>query len=73
MKIKNKLDYVTKKQFFFRCILMLRYAWMLGDSNMINVNIFGLLTNMIYMIFYYHYTSNTVLSLIIIKIYLIYN
>ncbi|KAG5343342.1 SWET1 protein, partial [Acromyrmex charruanus] len=41
------------------CILMLRYAWMLGDSNMINVNIFGLLTNMIYMIIYYYYAPNT--------------
>ncbi|XP_011637270.1 sugar transporter SWEET1 [Pogonomyrmex barbatus] len=37
---------------------MLRYAWMLQDSNMINVNIFGLLTNVIYMIVYYYYTSN---------------
>ncbi|KYQ55391.1 hypothetical protein ALC60_05760 [Trachymyrmex zeteki] len=45
--------------YFFRCILMLRYAWMLGDSNMINVNIFGLLTNMIYMIIYYYYAPNT--------------
>lgn len=41
------------------CILMLRYAWMLNDSTMINVNIFGLLTNMIYMIIYYHYAPNT--------------
>ncbi|KYN40929.1 RAG1-activating protein 1 like protein [Trachymyrmex septentrionalis] len=41
------------------CILMLRYAWMLGDSIMINVNIFGLLTNMIYMIIYYYYAPNT--------------
>ncbi|XP_036148518.1 uncharacterized protein LOC105838908 isoform X2 [Monomorium pharaonis] len=40
-------------------ILMLRYAWMLDDSNMINVNIFGLLTNVIYMIIYYHYAPNT--------------
>lgn len=41
------------------CILMLRYAWMLDDSTMINVNVFGLLTNMIYMIIYYHYAPNT--------------
>ncbi|XP_011870202.1 PREDICTED: sugar transporter SWEET1 [Vollenhovia emeryi] len=41
------------------CILMLRYAWMLDDSNMINVNIFGLLTNVIYMIIYYLYAPNT--------------
>ncbi|XP_025996653.1 sugar transporter SWEET1 [Solenopsis invicta] len=40
-------------------ILMLQYAWMLGDSNMINVNVFGLLTNMIYMIIYYYYAPNT--------------
>lgn len=44
---------------------MLRYAWMLGDSNMINVNIFGLLTNMIYMLIYYHYAPNMVLALIL--------
>jgi len=42
---------------------MLRYAWILGDSNMINVNVFGLLTNMIYMIIYYHYAPNTVFLL----------
>ncbi|KAL0116525.1 hypothetical protein PUN28_009886 [Cardiocondyla obscurior] len=41
------------------CILMLRYAWMLDDSNMINVNIFGLLTNVAYMMVYYYYTPNT--------------
>jgi len=41
------------------CILMLRYAWILGDSNMININVFGLLINMIYMIIYYHYAPNT--------------
>jgi len=51
---------------------MLRYAWMLGDSNMINVNIFGLLTNMIYMIIYYYYAPNTVLYLTI-ETYLICN
>jgi len=42
---------------------MLRYALILGDSNMINVNVFGLLTNMIYMIIYYHYAPNTVFLL----------
>lgn len=41
------------------CILMLRYALMLDDSTMINVNVFGLLINIIYMIVYYYYTSNT--------------
>ncbi|XP_024870353.1 sugar transporter SWEET1 [Temnothorax curvispinosus] len=41
------------------CILMLRHAWMLGDSNMINANIFGLLTSTIYMIIYYRYAPNT--------------
>lgn len=45
---------------FFRCILMLRYALMLNDSTMINVNVFGLLTNIIYMIVYYYYAPNTV-------------
>ncbi|GAB1869538.1 Sugar transporter SWEET [Camponotus japonicus] len=48
------------------CILMLRYALMLNDSTMINVNIFGLSTNVIYMIVYYYYAPNTgeVLTLI---------
>lgn len=41
------------------CILMLRYALMLNDSTMINVNIFGLLTNIFYMIVYYYYAPNT--------------
>lgn len=41
------------------CILMLRYALMLNDSTMINVNVFGLLTNIIYMIVYYYYAPNT--------------
>ncbi|XP_070171275.1 sugar transporter SWEET1 isoform X2 [Polyergus mexicanus] len=41
------------------CILMLRYALMLNDATMINVNIFGLLTNIIYMIVYYYYAPNT--------------
>ncbi|XP_072755486.1 sugar transporter SWEET1 [Anoplolepis gracilipes] len=40
------------------CILMLRYALMLNDSTMINVNVFGLLTNIIYMIVYYYYAPN---------------
>jgi len=39
---------------------MLRYALMLNDSTMINVNIFGLSTNVIYMIVYYYYAPNTV-------------
>ncbi|XP_014468054.1 PREDICTED: sugar transporter SWEET1-like [Dinoponera quadriceps] len=48
------------------CILMLRYAWILDDSAMINVNIFGVVTNTIYMAVYYYYASNTknVLNLI---------
>ncbi|XP_029177237.1 sugar transporter SWEET1 [Nylanderia fulva] len=41
------------------CILMLRYALMLSDSTMINVNVFGLLTNIIYMTVYYYYAPNT--------------
>ena len=41
------------------CILMLRYALMLNDSTMINVNVFGLLINIIYMIVYYYYAPNT--------------
>lgn len=39
---------------------MLRYALMLNDSTMINVNVFGLLINIIYMIVYYYYAPNTV-------------
>ncbi|XP_029662293.1 sugar transporter SWEET1 [Formica exsecta] len=41
------------------CILMLRYALMLNDATMINVNIFGLLINIIYSIVYYYYAPNT--------------
>ncbi|KAH0955279.1 hypothetical protein HN011_001150 [Eciton burchellii] len=41
------------------CILMLRYALILNDIAMINVNVFGLITNIIYMIIYYYYASNT--------------
>ncbi|XP_012226760.1 sugar transporter SWEET1 isoform X1 [Linepithema humile] len=41
------------------CILMLRYALMLGDFTMIVVNLFGLATSLSYMIWYYHFTSNT--------------
>lgn len=41
------------------CILMLRYAWMLGDPAMININIFGLLTNTAYMAVYYYYSPHT--------------
>lgn len=50
---------------------MLRYALMLNDPTMINVNIFGLLTNIIYMIVYYYYAPNTVSDKVFIKICLI--
>ncbi|XP_014475793.1 PREDICTED: sugar transporter SWEET1-like isoform X2 [Dinoponera quadriceps] len=40
------------------CILMLRYAWMLGDPAMINVNVFGVVTNAAYMTVYYYYAPN---------------
>ncbi|XP_012282802.1 sugar transporter SWEET1 [Orussus abietinus] len=40
------------------CILMLQYALILGDQNMINVNICGLLLNLLYVIFYYLYSPN---------------
>ncbi|KAK2580355.1 hypothetical protein KPH14_001251 [Odynerus spinipes] len=41
------------------CILMLRYAWILGDPAMINVNVFGLLANTLYMAVYYYYSPRT--------------
>lgn len=39
------------------CLLMLRYALILGDEAMISVNVFGLVTNTLYMIVYYFYTE----------------
>ncbi|KAG6800640.1 sugar transporter SWEET1 [Apis mellifera caucasica] len=41
------------------CILMLQYAWILKDIAMINVNVFGLLTNMAYMAVFYYYSPHT--------------
>lgn len=41
------------------CVLMLRYALILGDPTMININVFGLVTNAIYMLVYYYYAPNT--------------
>lgn len=41
------------------CILMLRYALMLNDFNMIVVNLFGLSTSIFYMIVYYYFAPNT--------------
>ncbi|XP_032683001.1 sugar transporter SWEET1 isoform X2 [Odontomachus brunneus] len=40
------------------CILMLRYALMLDDPAMINVNVFGIVTNTAYMIVYYYFAPN---------------
>lgn len=39
---------------------MLQYAWILKDIAMINVNVFGLLTNMAYMAVFYYYSPHTV-------------
>lgn len=39
---------------------MLQYAWILRDIAMINVNVFGLLTNMAYMAVFYYYSPHTV-------------
>ncbi|XP_047356051.1 sugar transporter SWEET1 [Vespa velutina] len=39
-------------------ILMLRYAWMLGDPTMIKVNVFGLIANTVYMAVYCYYSPN---------------
>ena len=41
------------------CILMLQYAWILGDPAMININVFGVLTNTAYMAVYYYYSQHT--------------
>ncbi|OAD55537.1 Sugar transporter SWEET1 [Eufriesea mexicana] len=41
------------------CILMLQYAWIVRDPAMINVNVFGLLTNTVYMAIYYYYSPQT--------------
>ncbi|KAG7189687.1 hypothetical protein KM043_017358 [Ampulex compressa] len=41
------------------CTLMLRHAWMLGDPAMVNVNVFGLLMNMLYMTVFYYYSPET--------------
>lgn len=41
------------------CILMLQYAWIVRDPAMINVNVFGLLTNTAYMAVYYYYSPHT--------------
>ncbi|XP_025157304.1 sugar transporter SWEET1 [Harpegnathos saltator] len=61
------------------CTLMLRYAWMLSDPAMINVNVFGIITNTVYMTVYYYYAANTrdVLNLIgkvtvLITVFLVY-
>ncbi|EFN86448.1 RAG1-activating protein 1-like protein [Harpegnathos saltator] len=58
---------------------MLRYAWMLSDPAMINVNVFGIITNTVYMTVYYYYAANTrdVLNLIgkvtvLITVFLVY-
>ncbi|XP_076625766.1 sugar transporter SWEET1 isoform X2 [Colletes latitarsis] len=41
------------------CILMLQYAFILKDLTMVNINIFGCLTNTMYMAVYYYFTPNT--------------
>ncbi|XP_031828482.1 sugar transporter SWEET1 [Nomia melanderi] len=41
------------------CILMLQYAFIVKDPAMINVNVFGLLTNTAYMAVYYYYSPHT--------------
>ncbi|XP_012269475.1 sugar transporter SWEET1 [Athalia rosae] len=39
-------------------VLMLQYALILKDSTMINVNVFGIVLNVMYYLFYYTYTPN---------------
>lgn len=41
------------------CILMLQYAFIVKDPAMINVNVFGVLTNTLYMAVYYYFSPNT--------------
>ncbi|CAL7935121.1 unnamed protein product [Xylocopa violacea] len=41
------------------CILMLQYALIVRDPAMINVNVFGVLTNVLYMTVYYYYSPHT--------------
>lgn len=50
----------SESKIFCRCILMLQYAWIVRDPAMINVNVFGLLTNTAYMAVYYYYSPHTV-------------
>ncbi|OXU30780.1 hypothetical protein TSAR_008774 [Trichomalopsis sarcophagae] len=40
------------------CILMLRYAFVVGDPIMINVNVFGVATNVAYMAVYYLFSPD---------------
>ncbi|XP_015183790.1 PREDICTED: sugar transporter SWEET1 [Polistes dominula] len=48
-------------------ILMLRYALMLGDLVMVKVNVFGFVTNVIYMAVYYYYSPHTRDTLMLIS------
>ncbi|XP_076184096.1 sugar transporter SWEET1 [Ptiloglossa arizonensis] len=41
------------------CILMLQYASILRDPLMININVFGLFVNAVYMAVYYYFTPHT--------------
>lgn len=43
---------------------MFQYAWILGDPAMINVNIFGLLTNIAYISVFYMFSSDKVVSIL---------
>ncbi|XP_043268077.1 sugar transporter SWEET1 [Venturia canescens] len=40
------------------CLLMLRYALILGDPAMININLFGLAVNIIYVLVFYAYSPD---------------
>ncbi|CAK9807257.1 Sugar transporter SWEET1 [Anthophora plagiata] len=48
------------------CTLMLQYAFIVKDPAMINVNVFGCLTNVAYMSVYYYYSPETKDTLVLI-------
>lgn len=46
---------------FFRCVLNLRYALILKDPTMININLLGIFINVAYMLVYYFYAPDKVI------------
>lgn len=57
------MDYIimySQWRIFYRCILMLQYALIVKDPAMINVNVFGILANTVYMAVYYYFSPQMV-------------